>query len=225
MPDLPELIRTFTRARYAAWAGDLQYSRRLLKRILPQSNGHTETKRSWDSTGMVLNAANELLAHINGESDSKQDALPDMKVFPADEILIGTLHLRGVIHRTGNYEFEVRAYLNDLDWEASLYKRCSDLSEKYDRSSLRERVRTIRRKELESDNAEVRRPSASWRIVDEDLLRTVSLGAFGLIKIKAIWIRRDPPEDFERIRKKLETALWEIDHSEKLADEVVESER
>src|SRR5688572_4702601 len=131
MPDLPELIRTFTRARYAAWAGDLQYSRRLLKRILPQSNGHKETKRSWDSTGMVLHAANELLTHINQEADSKQDALPDLKVFPADEMLIGTEHLRGVIHRTGDYEFEVKAYLNDLEWEASLYKRCSDLSEKY----------------------------------------------------------------------------------------------
>jgi len=223
MTDLPELIGILTRARYAAWAGDLQYSRRLLKRILPQSD-QKKPKRSWGSTGMVFHAASELLAHINGDADSKQDGLPDLKLFPADEMLIVTQHLRGVIHRTGEYEFEVRVYLNDLDWEESLYKRCSDLSAEYD-PSLRERVRKLRRKRLRSDKAEIRRPSASWRVVDEELLRTVSLGPFGLIRIEAAWISQNPPEDFERIRKKLETALWEIDHSEKPANEVVENER
>jgi hypothetical protein len=222
MPDLAESISIFTRARYAAWAGDLTHSRRLLRSITLRSSAETEKERSWDSMGMVLHAASELLSHINEDNENKEHPLPESKSAPPNEMLIVTSHLRGVIHRTGDYEFEVRAYLDDLAWETSLYERCSELSVMYE-PNLRERVRKIRRKELKRDTAEMRRPSASWRLVDEELLRTVFLGPFALIKIGATWIGKALPPDFERVRNKLEGILLEIDHGDQVSDELVET--
>jgi hypothetical protein len=227
MADLAELVTMFTRARYAAWAGDLRHCRDLLNRARAQSADLNETDRSWDSLGMLLHATDELLARIGGEETATEDAKPsETKSIPDDAGLILTQHLRGVIHRTGDYDFELKAYLDDLDWESDLYRRASVVAERYSRPSLRERVKRIRRQELaDRKNVEVRRPSASWRIVGNTIIRVVSLGPFGLIKVRATWTREDPPNDFGEIRISLEEVLREIEHSEQQAENLVESQR
>ena len=136
MPDLKRIVDCFTRARYAAWAGDLKHCRRLLDLVENYSKAARSQDHRWDSLGLILHSADQLRERLDAQTSfPSEDVKRSKKKSVADKtLLISTQHLRGVVHRTGDFDFELRAYLNDLNWESDLYRRASSVAREYSRT-------------------------------------------------------------------------------------------
>ncbi|HEU4713006.1 MAG TPA: hypothetical protein VFS76_15660 [Pyrinomonadaceae bacterium] len=197
MPLGQQILASFSRARYAAWADDVEHCRQLLAEIR-----NVSSKLDNGAYGLIFRAANQLSERLTGPDNDQSVALSDSR-------LIITRHLRAVIHRIADFEFEVRAYLDDLSWEESLYKRVTSIAA--ERSARPIDVAQKQDASTFEGEKRLRRPSASWRMVDRDLVCDILVGPFGLIKMKGTWISIKPPRQIDQVRATFEMALNEID--------------
>lgn len=192
-----QILGSFSRARYAAWADDVEHCRQLLAEV--------QTVSSQLNNGaytLIFRAAHQLSERLNAPNDDQSAAISNSQ-------LIITRHLRAVIHRIADFEFEVRAYLDDLSWEESFYKRVTAIAAERRASPID--VAQQRNVSTFEGEKRLRRPSASWRILDRYLVCDILVGPFCLIKMKGTWISIEPPRQIDQVRATFEMALNEID--------------
>jgi hypothetical protein len=119
--------------------------------------------------------------------------------------------LRAIVHRNADFEFEARAYLDDSSWEEQLYKRAAVMAAERQVRSDDPRSESEDKSNQASRFSELRRPAQSWRMVEQDLICSVFVGPFGLIKMDGTWIHERPPDDIDEVRRAFERPLNEID--------------
>jgi len=208
-----KILESFTRARYAAWAGDIDHCRELLGEIENKSKGLTEP-RYLGSYGLIIRAADQLSERLN----SRVEEIDVQRLRINKRQLITTAHLRAVVHRIADFEFEVRAYLDDLSWEESLYARATAIEA--------ERGRLEMRTHNHGDSSSIesfkplRRPATSWRVVENQLACNIVVGPFCLIIMRGTWTAVEPPTDIDQVKTTFEKALNEIDSGVQTANRV-----
>ncbi len=169
----------FARARYAAWAGDVEHCRRLLHDIRLESTKVSEPNHA-SAFGLMLRAASQLSERL--EIERRRSEIAQNMFRPEKQVII-TKHLRAVVHQSSEFEFELRAYLDDLSWEDSLYKRTSTVVA--DALALtRPQDPSLRRMETDQKQKPSRRPHASWRMVDQNAICVVYVCHFVIIIVK-----------------------------------------
>src|SRR5688500_13940396 len=104
MPRQEKIMDCFTRARYAAWPGDVDHCRELLIDIKRQSRKLGEQKHL-GTFGLILRAADQLSGRLNAQRRNGEYA---QKTTINEKQLLTSKHLRAVVHRIGEFEFEVR---------------------------------------------------------------------------------------------------------------------
>jgi|ERR1044072_4750338 hypothetical protein len=199
-----KILESFTRARYAAWAGDIDHCRELLGEIERKSKTLTEPSYH-GSYGLIVRAADQLSERLN----SPVEEIDVQRLRINRRQLITTTHLRAVVHRTADFEFEVRAYLDDLSWEESLYARAIAIETERG-GRLETRTQKEGNSPIESFKP-LRRPATSWRIVENQLAFDIVVGPFCLIIMRGTWTSAEPPLDIDQVRTTFEKALNEID--------------
>jgi hypothetical protein len=222
MTDVAHLVNMFTRARYAAWAGDFEHCRALLIRVQKESPELNEREQRWDSVGLLQHATDELLVRvvgdattIAGKSSGRKSRTIERLAFD-DAFVISTEHLRGRIHRLDLYHFELRAYLDDLSWESNFHSHALSVARGYGTSMLSEQEERLTEPDVRKVKSKAvgvgRKASSYWRIVGNNVLREVSVGPLCLIRVTATWMVQDPPKQFAGIKAALEEVLKEIEN-------------
>ena len=208
MPDDGKIVELFASARRAEWAGDVEPARRLLQ-ALKQAAVVRAREPDEHPIAVILERAKLL--------DARLDRAP---AEVPEQLVVQTTNLRGVIWRTGERNFELRAYLLNTSWEESLYRRAHVVASRY--SPLLPAVKGTdvedRGKEAQLNlyqDKEREKPDvgrgASWAMDGDVYLREVTVGDFALVRVKMVWAKRELPENFFVIRRLLEEALRQLE--------------
>lgn len=218
MQDKEKIVDRFTRARYAAWAGDVNHCQQLLNEIQTESSQLSEQNKA-STFGLMLRAAAQLSYRLEIEQkkyDARQET-PDH-----ERPIISSKHLRAVVHRASEFEFELRAYLDDLSWEDLLYKRASATAAEAKMALARLEAPTLEQHTESLDDQEsLRRPHTSWRIVGQNLVCVVSVGPFCLIKMRGTWTGLLGPRHIDEVIQTFQIVLDQIDPDEQPANRLI----
>lgn len=209
MPDDGKIVELFASARRAEWAGDVEPARRLLQ-ALKQAAVIRTREPDEHPIAVILERAKLL--------DARLDRAP---AEVPEQLVVQTTNLRGVIWRTGERNFELRAYLLDPSWEESLYRRAHAVAGRYrpllpavkgtDTEDVKDKKEQLR---LYPDTERVKPDvgrGASWAMDGDVYLREVTVGDFALVRVKMVWAQRELPETFLIIRRLLEEALQQLE--------------
>lgn len=205
MSDDGRIIELFTTARHAEWAGDVGPARRLLHDLREEA-GTRFKEPDEHPVSLILERARLIDARL----ERAQHEVPD-------ELIIPTNNLRGIIWRTGERNFELRAYLTDPSWEDPLYRHAHAVAKRYppllataegaeveDSSTKGAQLRLYEEQEKQKPDAG---RGVSWTMDGNTYLREVTVGDFALVRVKMVWTKRVLPENFAMIRKLLEEPL------------------
>ena len=211
MPNDRRIIELFTRARQAEWAGDIVSARHFI-RLLKEEAGIKPVLSDEHPIAVLLERVRQIDARLERVSNE----------VPV-ELIVETEILRGIIWRTGERNFELRAYLRDPSMEDDLYSRAHAVSSRYPSLlTTEEGTKNEEKREREVqlplyENQEEEIPDAghgsSWAMDGDVYLREVTVGDFGLVRVKMLWTKRDLPESFLIVRKLLEEPLRELGSS------------
>lgn len=116
--DESRIVATYTRARYAEWAGDFAQCEADLSRLTKEFDTPSSFASIRSPLDIVLFRAGELLRRVAPMLEAAR---------PPEGAIIQTRHFRGVIHQTGEREFELRGYLTDPEYEEVLRNLVDDL--------------------------------------------------------------------------------------------------
>jgi hypothetical protein len=109
MPENDRAEEVFILAKYAEWAGDVEYCRQQLVALRKLTEDQRDVEE-WQPLGLLRQAGKMLENRMKG----KTPAPP--------ELLAQTEHLRGIVWQMQRREFELLAFLTEPGWEESLYK-------------------------------------------------------------------------------------------------------
>jgi len=163
----------------------------------------------WEPLALLGEAGAQIEAHL-----ADKDA-------PPDELLVTTVHLRGVLWQVDRREFELLAYLVDYGWEEALY-RCAVMAAKAGHGTILESEEDDITESEEVHQGELFQlveheptmdggPGLSWEEDADGLQCVVTVGDLGLIKIKGTWYGRDMPQDARELVSRFRAILDRIE--------------
>jgi hypothetical protein len=175
----------------------------------------TEPNPFW----IIRERAQQLLYDIEGLTGS---------VRPDPASIIEAVRLRGVIQRTGPREFELRAYLQDLDWEDTFWGRLEVVAKAHDHeprpAGIPEQGRLADKRptspDAESgsgggedrDEEEDDDPAYGWWEFRSPLIVHVRVSEFALVSVKATWVDPLRLPDWASIRHAFIDTLEELEN-------------
>lgn len=212
MATTSKVLTNFIKARYAEWAGDISYCRELLQDITDRRSLERvkSQKQAIESPGPAK--ARTTLAPFSHPLELIQNSGVQVKEY-ADALIaedkesptvITTEHLRGVVWEVSSHEFEFRAYLSDLSWEATFYKNAALAAEKYGGTPfIYKEEGPVQRKEPSENNSRRERigkiSGAVWILDGGKFFREVTVSYLALTKVRGVWARRELPKDKKSI--------------------------
>jgi hypothetical protein len=211
-------------AKLALWAGDLSEAEAQLMRIIESVS--PERRRSTVFDDPVIASARRalrqlkrrrsefhLLAKAAGVAESTREQNP---------LRSGGRHLSGIVWALNEREFELRAYLTDLSWEAAFYIMVARNS---DDAEAQERVRQLGygldiTKEAEDskgsiDSADEAVLGVFWVKLIGQLFVQIEVSDFCTFRARGVWIAIDPPKQREQVTEPFQNLLDRIDPIEK----------
>ena len=213
MPENLSVDETYSLARRAAWAGDVDYC---LSR-LSELGRKTQRAVPGSPAALLRHAGEQRRARLKGRES------------PSEELILETPHLRGVVWQTGRREFELLAYLTDSSWEESFHRHA--------RAAMKVAGVTVLDREEEGDEEEKRRgeprqgelyphdnvtraaevgegPGFSWEETLDGLLCTGTVGDLGLIKVRGVWTGEQLPRHGKEIVARFRRIIDRIESPE-----------
>lgn len=210
------VIEAYIVARFAEWAGDRDHSRRLYAECGGRRPYNDFPKR-FDGPLEVIRFVSELRAARLGEPVSDGTRVFAAKVFateghlrslppPEPMLLTPTRHLRAAVHRVGNRDFQMRAYLDRLEFEPRLYENARRVGTAAVQTASAE---TIGDRVYDS-------PGVTW-VIEGRLFQKVTVSDFGLIKSEGRWTQQELPRTADEVLRPFQRLLEALDPAEKHA--------
>jgi hypothetical protein len=205
-----ENVDAYIVAHAAEWAGDVENSLRHYEQIIggePEAILKNEVKGPSDA---VLLAASYRAIAIQ-DSQKKREILALRSGALRRQIgesikpvgIRPTRHLRGVVRRTAEREFELRAYLSDVTWEEDLLRSARKLARLFGRQSEPYMSHS-------PEDGAYKKLGSGWAM-EGKLLRLINISDLGLIKCRGIWTEVHPPTDAEVIINAFQEILDKLD--------------
>lgn len=204
-------------ARAAEWAGDLDFSRVMYAEFSGPSQYLLFPER-FDGPMDVIRFVSALrAARLNEPTMSRETRSLAEKVFSVERLerksfaapepmpLLPTAHLRAVVHRTGERDFEMRGYMTSADFDQSLYANARKLAAT--------RKLELAEEDTQSSPTSYGSPAGTW-VIEGTLFQQVSVSDLGLIKSRGQWTRKELPSDSDAILSPFQVLLDALDPSD-----------
>lgn len=203
-------VDAYVVARFAEWAGDVEYSRKLYAEF-GRGTRYYRFPEQFDGPVEVIRFVSELRAARLGKPVPEETRLLANEVFAVEEegisteaakpvALEPTTHLRAVVHRVGTRDFEMRGYLSAPDFERHLYANAAALGARPLATDL---------DALDSDSI-YSGPGGAW-VIEGTLFQQVAVSDFGLIKSRGRWTRAELPRDAREVLDPFQRLLDALD--------------
>lgn len=200
------VLEKFTRVRFAEWAGDFVYAHTLLNQVSAEFDGKLAEVTKAHPLSVLHNNLGVLKDRLEHMNNIKSESVPH--IFEEFD------HIRGVIWRVGRNEFEMRAYLNNFNWEEELYQRVAGRTELPNEtlnwSPLRGSVIEVTN-ELARQTGSHPRRGGSWILDTKNFYREVVVSDIGIIRVKGLWVKRQLPRSRIPIVRGFRDVLMDLD--------------
>jgi hypothetical protein len=189
-------------ATFALWAGDFAFAETLLREFSPPRNtpsleggieapedimratGVLRLRQLWQRRGEFQKYVAEYRSH--GMELVEQP------------LVVRTEHLRGVVWRTGEREFQMQAYLVDLSWQDELFNRAHAEAGRHETARPSGRGTAAEPLELGREDIVGRGLGRAWTVTGHPFLQ-VEVTDLGLIDASMVWVEARLPERGEEI--------------------------
>ncbi len=204
----PSSTDAYIVARLALWAGDFDYAQNLLRDFAPLSKHGAMPDTVHNTEELIVYAAalrHRQLARRKGEFTQLAETIsvPDGSLTP-QPLVIATRHLRAAVWRVGARQFQMRAYMSDLTWEAELFR----LS--------RAQVRELPEPSPPPRSAQPRHfvPLGTAWLRPGNPFVQIAISDLGLIQADALWTEAGAPVEFRPFHEAFKAVLESLENEE-----------
>jgi hypothetical protein len=199
-------------ARLALWAGDSKEAEERLERYQKPRRGASNSN---GFSSLAATSANRTLQQLRRRMSEYKSITKAVGL--TDDDGISTIlrsaggHLGGVIWAETDREFELRAYLLHLPWEADFYRRIEKLSVT---STAEQHMNNIPaygdKKPEQSPQLDEASLGLEW-VQNADFFMQIAVSDFCTLSARSVWTRQQLPDELVAITQPYQRILDEID--------------